>query len=510
MSDCIRILPHFNIFNPILIYSSFQCRLEMPPIFEILQKDCAGRIGRLETPHGTIETPTIMPVVNPNIQTIKPSELHNFGAEIIITNSYIIYRKQNLREKALEDGLHALIGFDGPIMTDSGSYQLSVYGDVRVENKEIVAFQQDIRSDIAVPLDIPTPPDVSYMRAEAELKQTILREKEALGLKKHSLLAAPIQGSIFTDLRENSARELGQMDFDIYPIGAVVPLMESYRFSDLVDIIVASKKGLTQAAPVHLFGAGHPMMFSLAVALGCDLFDSASYALYAKDGRYMTVRGTYHLGQLQYLPCSCPVCSSLDASELNESENREELLARHNLYVTFEEMREVKQAIHEGSLWELVEHRCRAHPQLLSGLKRALSQHSGWIEKIQPLSRSTFFYSGPESSSRPEVARYRKKLGNFDIAGSVLVRDEKVENEADFDWVFDFKPPFGPYPLELRETFPLNAEVTAEPEYESLTVALQNVIDLMKLHPNCEFTVVLEHCRHPLMEIINNLVRDSK
>ncbi|MDL5503268.1 MAG: tRNA-guanine transglycosylase, partial [Candidatus Methanoperedens sp.] len=106
-------------------------------------------------------------------------------------------------------------------------------------------------------------------------------------------------------------------------------------------------------------------MFSLAVALGCDLFDSASYALYAKDGRYMTARGTYHIENLQYLPCSCPICSSLSVRELLESDKREELLARHNLYVTFEEIRVVKQAIQEGSLWELVENRCRAHPQLL-------------------------------------------------------------------------------------------------------------------------------------------------
>jgi len=115
--------------------------------------------------------------------------------------------------------------------------------------------------------------------------------------------------------------------------------MESYRYADLVDVIVASKKGLSPAAPVHLFGAGHPMMFALAVALGCDLFDSASYALYAKEGRYMSVRGTSHLDKLQYLPCSCPVCSSTDAEELMKSDNREELLARHNLYATFAEMR---------------------------------------------------------------------------------------------------------------------------------------------------------------------------
>ena len=477
----------------------------MPPIFEILHKACTGRIGRLETPHGIIETPAIMPVVNPNIQTIKPSELRRLGAEIIITNSYIIYRKPELRERALREGLHSLLDFDAPIMTDSGSYQLSVYGEVEVNNAEIVRFQQEIGSDIGVPLDIPTPPDVSRQRAEAELETTIQREKEALGLKKDMLLAAPVQGSTFPDLREQAARRLGEADFDVYPLGAVVPLMESYRYSDLVDVIVSSKKGLPPAAPVHLFGAGHPMMFSLAVALGCDLFDSASYALYAKDGRYMTVRGTYHIDRLQYLPCSCPVCSSHDAGELIKSENREELLARHNLYVTFEEMREVKQAIREGSLWELVEQRCRAHPQLLNGLKRAL-HYSGWIEQFQPVSGSTFFYSGPESALRPEVVRYRRKLKNLKLGGRVLIRTRRVGNEDEFDWVLGFKPPFGAYPLELGETYPFHAETTDTPDYESLTAALQNTLELMELNPDSEFTLVLDGLpEHPLMKEIKHL-----
>lgn len=476
----------------------------MPPIFEITHKDIAGRIGRLETRHGIIETPTIMPVVNPNIQTIKPSELRKFGAEIIITNSYIIYRKPDLRERALKEGLHSLLGFDGPIMTDSGSYQLSVYGEVEVNNTEIVQFQQEIGSDIGVPLDIPTPPDVSRQRAEAELEITIERAKEALALKKDMLLAAPVQGSTFPDLRERAAQELNSMDFDIYPLGAVVPLMESYRFADLVDVIVASKKGLPPSAPVHLFGAGHPMMFSLAVALGCDLFDSASYALYAKEGRYMTVRGTYHADDLQYLPCSCPVCASHDAVELIKSEKREELLARHNLYVTFAEVREVKQAIKEGSLWELVEQRCRAHPQLLNGLKRMLS-YSDWLEQFQPASRSTFFYSGTESALRPEVMRYRKRLKNLALEGRVLIRTHRLDNEDEFDWVLDFKPPFGPYPLELGETYPFNAEVTTQPDYEALTVALQNTLELMELNPDSEFTVVLDGLpEHPLVNEIKN------
>lgn len=441
-----------------------------------------------------------MPVVNPNIQTIKPSELREFGAEIIITNSYIIYRKPELRERALSEGLRSLLGFDGPIMTDSGSYQLSVYGQVEVNNAQIVKFQQGIGSDIGVPLDIPTPPGVPRERAEAELEVTLERAKEALALKGDMLLAAPVQGSTFPELRERAARELSQHDFDVYPLGAVVPLMESYRYSDLVDVIVASKKGLSPAAPVHLFGAGHPMMFSLAVALGCDLFDSASYALYAKEGRYMTVRGTYHVDDLQYLPCSCPVCSSHGADELIKSEHREELLARHNLYVTFAEMREVKQAIKEGSLWELVEQRCRTHPRLLDGLRRAL-YHAEWIEKFQPEPKSTFFYSGPESALRPEVLRYRKRLRNFDLKGRVLIRADRLDNEDEFDWVLEFKPPFGAYPAELKETYPFNAEVADEPDYESLTVALQNTLELMELNPEAEFTFVYSG-EHPLMEEI--------
>ncbi len=107
----------------------------------------------------------------------------------------------------------------------------------------------------------------------------------------------------------------------MYPLGAVVPLMEAYRYAELVDVIAASKRGLSPASPVHLFGAGHPMMFALAVALGCDLFDSAAYALYAKDGRYITVNGTYHVEKLNYLPCSCPICSKYTAGELKKADN---------------------------------------------------------------------------------------------------------------------------------------------------------------------------------------------
>lgn len=475
----------------------------MSTIFEILDKDAGGRIGRLRTPHGTVETPTVMPVINPNIQLIPPEEMRNFGAEILITNSYIIYRKEELKSVALEKGLHGLLNFDGPIMTDSGSFQLSVYGSVEVTNEEILGFQQKIGSDIIVPLDIPTPPDVHYRRAEEELAVTAERLEAARKfIQGEQLLAGPVQGSTYPELREKAASHLKDLNFDVYPLGAVVPLMEAYRYAELVDVIAAAKKGLSPAAPVHLFGAGHPMMFALAVALGCDLFDSAAYALYAKDGRYITVNGTYHVEKLNYLPCSCPICSGYTADELKKADNREELLGRHNLYATFAEIRLIKQCIKDGKLLELVEQRCRAHPKLLDGLKK-LYTHSSWLEQLDPATKGTYFYCGTESASRPEVLRFGKRLDRFSLQGSVIIRTGPVKGEKDYNQILIFKAPFGAFPAEMEEVYPFNAEVPKFPDYEALNTALSNTLKLMDLNPQAEFTFVCEEeFKHPLIEEI--------
>jgi 7-cyano-7-deazaguanine tRNA-ribosyltransferase len=472
--------------------------------FEILYKDAGGRIGKLRTPHGTVETPTVMPVINPNIQLIPPKEMRNFGAEILITNSYIIYRKEELKSVALEKGLHGLLDFDGPIMTDSGSFQLSVYGSVEVTNEEILGFQQKIGSDIIVPLDIPTPPDVHYRRAEEELATTVERLEAARKfIQGEQLLAGPVQGSTYPELREKAASHLKDLNFEVYPLGAVVPLMEAYRYTELVDVIAASKKGLSPASPVHLFGAGHPMMFALAVALGCDLFDSAAYALYAKDGRYITVNGTYHVEKMNYLPCSCPICSRYSADELKKADNREELLGRHNLYATFAEIRLIKQCIKDGKLLELVEQRCRAHPRLLDGLKEFYT-HSPWLEQFDPATKNTFFYCGPESASRPEVLRFGKRLDRFSLQGLVIIRTGKIKGEKDYNQVLTFKAPFGAFPAEMEEVYPFNAEVPKSPDYEALDTALSNTLKLIDLNPQAEFTFVCEkEFRHPLIEEIS-------
>ena len=475
--------------------------------FEIRHKDLMGRIGKLQTPHGVIETPTILPVINPNIPSIKPEDMKQYGAEILITNAYIIYRNTALHEEAVKHGLHSLLRCDLPIMTDSGSYQLYEYKDVEVSNRDTLEFQQRIGSDICVPLDIPTPPFVKRRRAKDDLEETLRRLQEARGIVTNNLLAGVVQGSTFVDLREESARRATDLGFDVYAIGGVVPLLASYTFDKLVDIIVASKRNLPLNAPVHLFGAGHPIIFPLAVALGCDLFDSAAYALYAKGKRYITSDGTRKVNDLQYLPCSCPVCSSYSVKEVQDNVD---LLAAHNLWVTFEEMRIVKQSIVERNLWELCERRCRAYPALLNGLKQMV-HYSAVIEKYDPATKHPFFYLSECSAHRPEVLRYSNRLDRFTLSGNVVIttnlnlKGTDIAEEERFDHVFFVKPPFGPLPVGLEESYPVGqAELPAEIDETAKTVALQNVLKLLKLNSGVHFVFYCDSRweGHPLIEEI--------
>ncbi|MCG2826232.1 MAG: tRNA guanosine(15) transglycosylase TgtA, partial [Thermoplasmatales archaeon] len=256
-------------------------------MFELRERDGLARIGKFYTKHGIVETPALLPVINPNHMLISPQEMkEKFRVQMLITNSYIIYKKKELKEKALKYGVHSLLGFDGPVMTDSGSFQAYVYGDVEIENREIVEFQKKIGSDVSTILDIISPPDRKYEDAKKDVEETIKRAKEV------EADALTVQGSVYPDLREYCAKELSKLDCVLHPVGSVVPLMEKYKFQELVDVIVASKKGLIPSRPVHLFGCGHPMIFPLAVLLGCDLFDSSAYAKYARHNRMMFPDGT--------------------------------------------------------------------------------------------------------------------------------------------------------------------------------------------------------------------------
>jgi 7-cyano-7-deazaguanine tRNA-ribosyltransferase len=449
--------------------------------FEIKHKDAMGRTGILTTPHGKIKTPALMPVIHPGKQTLDVKE---FGAEVVITNAYIMYKNEDLKAQVLEEGVHKLINFPGPIVTDSGSFQLSAYGDIDVNNSEIIEFQELIGTDIGTSLDIPTPPFVKRERAEKELEITIERAREALEVRGDLMLNSVVQGSTFPDLRSKCAEIIGAMEFDVYPIGAVVPLMESYRYTELVDVVMASVKNLPDSQPRHLMGAGHPMVFALAVAMGCDLFDSAAYILYAQDDRFMMPTGTFKLANLVEMPCSCSVCTKHSPDDLRAMKKNERMLliAQHNLIISFAEIRKIKQAIVDGNLMELVEQRCRVHPYLLDAL-RNLKKYTNIIEEYDPASKnSAFFYSGPESLARPEIQRHLSRIGRIPQKKNLLLlpRSRKpysknlhlelgkfyskhIKGDTLFDpedlWeniqiaVVDI--PFAVIPLEIDEVYPL-------------------------------------------------------
>jgi len=381
--------------------------------FEIRERDVLGRIGKLVTKSGSIETPQLLPVINPGVQPISPAEMReDFGCEAVMTNAYIL--RKNFMEGVSKAGVHDFLKFPGVIMTDSGAYQILVYGGVDVSPDEIARFQETIGTDIAVILDVPTGWGLGREKAELTVNETVRRARTTLeGRSRDDILwVGPVQGGAYLDLVVRSATEMGQLPFQIHALGSPTRVMEQYIFDTLADMIVTAKMNLPPERPLHLFGAGHPMVFSLAVALGCDLFDSAAYAIYARQGRYMTSRGTLRLERLEYLPCSCGVCSKWSLSELRDlpKEKRQALLARHNLHVCVAALREIKQAITEGRLWELLDCVSHGHPSLLRAL-RHFKKYSGFLEKNSPVAgRRGLFYFGSEDLSRPEIVRHERRM----------------------------------------------------------------------------------------------------
>ena len=452
----------------------------MQGVFESTDYDAAGRQGELHVPRAdvTVETPALLPVVNPNVQTLAPARIEDLGAEILITNSYIIHGDDQLRERALTEGLHEWLEFSGAVMTDSGSFQLAEYGDISVTTEEILAFQREIGSDIGTPVDVPTPPDAGRERAERELATTQQRIETAAAVDTGEMLVtAPIQGSTYPELRERAASDAYATGLDVYPVGAAVPLLNDYRFADVVEIVVAAKRGLGEDAPVHLFGAGHPMMFALAAACGCDLFDSAAYALYARDDRYLTVRGTERLGELSELPCSCPVCAEHTPETLGEhsNERRRALLAEHNLRVSFAELRRVRDAIRRGNLLELVETRVRGHPRLLDGYRRLLDAVA-WLRETDPVRKERFFYLSAESARRPEVRRHHDRMGRVETPDEVVLGQ---------DW--PVRPPFGPVPPGIEQAYPVDGTCPERLGSAAYEAAARGVARLVETHPETSF-----------------------
>jgi len=474
--------------------------------FEVNHRDMLARLGRMQTKSGKIETPILFPVINPAIQPISPKIMSKeFDCKALITNAYIL--KKQSGEAATEKGVHRLLDYEGVIMTDSGAYQILIYGKVDVSPAEIVHYQEQISTDIATILDMPTSWNATKAYAKHTVDETIKRAKQLRKVKTRNdvLWVAPIQGGRHLDLLAYSAKHVGALPFQIHALGSPTTIMKQYLFDTLVDMILTAKMNMPAQRPLHLFGAGHPFMFALAIALGCDMFDSAAYAIYARQNRYMTEYGTRKLNKLEYFPCSCPICTKNTPKDMVDApqKDREEALAAHNLYASFAELKRIKQTISEGRLWEYLEIRAHTHPALLQALKR-LKRYENYIERHSPVTKKSglFFFSNLDLM-RPEVVRYKRRLEKrysqpknaeilillprfskkpFHKAKEVKSLVEKIHQRLGKKYamfhICVYAAPFGIIPLELDEVYPLSQHEIATPlDNETMDFVAEQVKD---------------------------------
>ena len=442
-------------------------------MFEIIKSDLAGRIGILHTNHGKVETPAFVPVIHPVYQTISTKKIREIGFDLVITNAYIT--RNHFGNDAIKRGIHDIIGFDGPVMTDSGGFQVLEYGDVNVSPSEIALFENKIGSDIAIPLDKPTGYGLTKNKAKSFVEHTLKVSKKTLQERKENgqIWVGPIQGGEHMDLVKKSTKALIHYGFQMLALGSPVEFMELYEYKLLANMIITAKKLIPSSIPLHLFGAGHPLTIPLAVSLGCDTFDSASYMLYAKHQRYMTEDKTYHLSKISEFSCLCEVCTKHTPKELLSLKMNEKInkIALHNLFAIKSEVNRVKEAIHEGRLWEYVIKKARAHPKLFETIDIFTKNPNYFIKTTPKFKDSAIFLFSEEDQFRPEIISYHNTIRKFKskkdaiviisdtsrrpfyLSAEYALLKKKFANKESIQFC-QYNPFLGIIPLEISDLYP--------------------------------------------------------
>ncbi|HEU0097445.1 MAG TPA: tRNA-guanine transglycosylase [Allosphingosinicella sp.] len=285
-----------------------------------------------------VELPLFLPVYQPRSEafqlTTRDSRLRIEG---LIVNAYFLYKQREIRERLTGgESLSAFIGFEGLIATDSGAFQ-GFTRQLYLSNRDIVRFQEAIGSDVISPLDLVTPPGDNRSVAQAKLLATNKRIREALRIVEDGRVAGVQQGGRFLDLRRQSNDALVEMGVEYVAIGSLVPFFNrnhDLRFAGTV--IRDARAAIGDGPPMHIYGAGDPLELPFFFALGADIFDSASYAHYAKGGHYMTPLGATREPERlrsEGWRCGCPICAD---SPLPAVMSDELLLTQHNLWTIHE------------------------------------------------------------------------------------------------------------------------------------------------------------------------------
>lgn len=340
-----------------------------------------ARLGRLETPHGTIPTPAFMPVgTQAAVKGITTAQLHELGANIVLSNTYHLYLRPGSELIRSLGGLHRFMGWDGPILTDSGGYQVFSLSKLRKVSRKGVWFkshidgsvheftpelsmqvQRDLGSDLVMVLDDCPEYPITEDQAKQSLAITLdwAERCRKLELGSGQALLGIVQGSAFPKLREESARTLVGIGFDGYAIGGL-SLGESKEVKK--EMVQASMEHLPEDKVHYLMGVGTPQDILSSVAQGIDLFDCVLPTRNARNGYLFTSRGPVIIKNSRYREdagpvdpdCGCYVCKNFSRAYLRHLFMAREINAAilntyHNLYYYLNWMETIRGHIASGN-----------------------------------------------------------------------------------------------------------------------------------------------------------------
>jgi queuine tRNA-ribosyltransferase len=346
-------------------------------------KQSGARLGRLHTPHGTIDTPIFMPVgTQATVKTMSPEELKEMNAQIILSNTYHLFLRPGHDIVREAGGLHAFMNWDRPILTDSGGFQVFSLSKLRDITEEGVTFRSHISgeklfigpekameiqnalgADIIMAFDEcpPYPADREYVKASTERTYRWLKRcMKAHQRPAEQALFGIVQGGMYQDLREESARQLVDLDLPGYAVGGL-SVGESKEL--MYEVLDYTTPLLPEHKPRYLMGVGSPDALIEGSIRGIDMFDCVLPTRIARNGTAMTSQGRVVVRNAKYArdftaldpECDCYTCRNYTKAYLRHLIKADEtfglrLITYHNLYFLLELMKQVRQAILEDRL----------------------------------------------------------------------------------------------------------------------------------------------------------------
>jgi queuine tRNA-ribosyltransferase len=351
--------------------------------FEVTATDGAARAGTLRTAHGEVRTPAFMPVgTKGTVKSLDPAELLALGAQIVLGNTYHLHFRPGDEVIAALGGLHAFSGWDGPILTDSGGFQVfslrdtllevddegvtfrSVYdgAPARFTPERAAAIQRNLGSDIAMAFDICPPAGVPRRELEEAVRLTTLwagRQRE-VERAPGQLVFGIAQGAADAELRRRSIEEIAALGFDGHALGGLA-VGESRE--EMFEATAWAAPLLPAAAPRYFMGIGDAEGILRVLGAGIDLFDCVLPTRTARTGSALTATGRLNLRNARFARdprpledgCTCPACGRFSRAYIRHLVNQEELLglrllSLHNLHFLLELTAGARAAIERGEL----------------------------------------------------------------------------------------------------------------------------------------------------------------